>query len=100
MSEEARPYWADKHYAFFQNTACEYFPCHKIADPSRFNCLFCYCPLYALGARCGGNFSYTEKGFKDCTNCLVPHLRENYGLITKRYSEIIEVVHHMDQIAK
>ena len=40
--------WHDKHYAFFQNTACEYFPCHETKFPERFNCLFCYCPLYAL----------------------------------------------------
>ena len=41
----------ERHYAFFQNTDCEYFPCHKTAHPERFNCLFCYCPLYALGRR-------------------------------------------------
>ena len=29
---------------FFQNTGCEYFPCHQGADPATFNCLFCYCP--------------------------------------------------------
>ena len=38
-----------KHYDFFQNSECEYFPCHKGADPKTFSCLFCYCPLYALG---------------------------------------------------
>ena len=38
-----------RHYAFYQNTQCEYFPCHKTAHPEDFNCLFCYCPLYALG---------------------------------------------------
>ena len=36
----------ERHYAFFQNTDCEYFPCHKTAHPERFNCLFCYCPLH------------------------------------------------------
>ena len=39
---------SEKHYSFFQNRECEYFPCHKGADPETFNCLFCYCPLYAL----------------------------------------------------
>ena len=28
----------ERHYAFFQNTDCEYFPCHKTAHPERFNC--------------------------------------------------------------
>ena len=34
-------------------------PCHKTVGES-FNCLFCYCPLYALGDQCGGNFTYIE----------------------------------------
>ena len=84
-------HWQNKHYSFFQNTACEYFPCHETKHPERFNCLFCYCPLYALGDACGGNFRFTEKGIKDCTNCLLPHVRKNYGYVTGKYSEIMEV---------
>lgn len=84
-------YWEGKHFAFFQNTACEYFPCHKTAHPEAFSCLFCYCPLYALGARCGGNFTYTEDGIKDCSGCLVPHRPENYGRVTERFAEIAEL---------
>ncbi len=41
--------WKDKNYSFFQHRKCEYFPCHPIGDENDFNCLFCYCPLYALG---------------------------------------------------
>ena len=52
------------HYSFFQHTACEFFPCHETAHPEDFNCLFCYCPLYALGDRCGGNFRYIGDGIK------------------------------------
>ena len=37
------------NYDFNQNKACEYFPCHKTDKPEEFSCLFCYCPLYALG---------------------------------------------------
>ena len=59
-----KPYWEGKHYAFFSNKECEYFPCHAGADPENFNCLFCYCPLYALGDKCGGNFRMTETGIK------------------------------------
>ena len=50
-----KPYWEGKHYSYFSNKECEYFPCHKGADPENFNCLFCYCPLYALGDKCGGD---------------------------------------------
>ena len=76
---------------YFQNRDCEYFPCHSGADPENFNCLFCFCPLYALGGRCRGNFRYTESGIKDCSGCLFPHKRENYGTICDRFSEIAEI---------
>jgi len=83
--------WRGKHYSFFQNRSCEYFPCHKTDRPEEFSCLFCYCPLYALGEKCGGCFRYTEKGFKDCTLCMIPHRRENYGLVIARYAEVAEL---------
>ena len=78
--------------AFFCNRDCEYYPCHPGADPENFNCLFCYCPLYVLGERCGGDFVYNEKGIKDCTGCLFPHRRENYGVIVSRFQEIAKAM--------
>ena len=83
--------WKDKHYSYFQNTQCEFFPCHNGADKENFNCLFCYCPLYALGDRCGGKFSYTPEGYKDCSACQVPHKKENYGKIVERYEQIAQL---------
>ncbi len=80
-----------KHYSYFQNTSCEFFPCHKGADPENFNCLFCYCPLYPLGETCGGFFRYTKDGYKDCSDCLVPHKQENYSKIIARYAQIAEL---------
>lgn len=80
------------HYDFFQNRECEYFPCHTGADPETFSCIFCYCPLYALGDACGGCFTYTETGIKDCSRCLRPHKRECYEEITKKVSEIIKMI--------
>jgi len=79
------------NYQFFQNMDCEYFPCHPDADPKNFNCLFCYCPLYALGEKCGGSFTYTENGIKDCTNCLKPHCRENYERIMEKLPLVMEL---------
>ena len=79
------------NYDFFQNKACEYFPCHNTAHPENFSCMFCYCPLYALGDKCGGNFIYTEKGIKDCSGCLIPHRRENYERVIDKMSDIIEL---------
>lgn len=78
-------------FDFFQNTGCEYFPCHAGADPEKFSCLFCYCPLYALGDRCGGNFVYLKNGIKDCSNCLRPHRRECYQSIVDRMNLVLEL---------
>lgn len=79
------------HYDFFQNTQCEYFPCHAGADRETFSCLFCFCPLYALGEKCDGNFRYTEGGIKDCSACLRPHKRENYDDICRCMAKVLEM---------
>lgn len=71
-------------YAFVQNRACRYFPCHETNDSDHFNCLFCYCPLYRL-ERCGGNPTYLKNGTKDCSNCTVPHF--HYDYVIKRLTE-------------
>ncbi len=60
-----KPYWEGKEFSFFSHKKCEYFPCHKGADPEEFNCLFCYCPLYALGKDCGGNFTFPFSAIKN-----------------------------------
>lgn len=44
-------------YRYFENRACQYYPCHKGIE--ELNCLFCYCPLYTL--KCPGNYHYLEK---------------------------------------
>ncbi len=80
-----------ENYKFFQNKKCEFFPCHKTSNEENFNCLFCYCPLYALGEKCGGNFKYIDGGIKDCANCLVPHSPKGYDYIISKYSEIMEL---------
>ena len=80
------------HYDFFQNRECEYFPCHSGADPETYSCIFCYCPLYCLGDDCGGSYVYTEDGIKDCSKCLRPHRRENYGTICEKMSKVLELV--------
>lgn len=86
------------NYDFFQNKACEYYPCHSGADQESFSCLFCYCPLYALGDKCGGNFSYTEQGIKDCSACLIPHRRENYDKIMEKMDLIMEIAKRKDTV--
>ena len=78
-------------YCFFQNKDCDYFPCHEAEDSSNFNCLFCFCPLYALGDKCGGNCTYTENGIKDCSNCLIPHSDKGYEYITSKFSQLAEL---------
>lgn len=79
----------ERKYAFFSHKECEYFPCHTTSQPEKFNCLFCYCPLYVLGNKCDGNFTYLSNGYKDCSQCLYPHNPEHYDTIVSRYEEIL-----------
>ena len=74
------------------NKSCEYFPCHPTADPENFNCLFCYCPLYALDDTCGGNFTYTKDGVKDCSSCSLPHSPEGYDRILEYWPKILDLM--------
>ena len=86
----------NQNYKFFNHKDCEYFPCHKTNDPDNFNCLFCYCPLYALNDKCGGNFRYTDNGIKDCSNCFLPHRRDNYDYIIRKFQDIINITKKED----
>ena len=79
--------WRGTQYSFFSHKNCEFFPCHKTDDPDNFNCLFCYCPLYALGD-------------KDCSNCMVPHKRDNYGYIMSRFGDIVELTRKKEDKAE
>ena len=83
-------------YSFFQHTKCEYVPCHKTNAPEDFNCLFCYCPLYALGEGCGGDFRYTEKEIKDCSGCLFPHDPDHYAAVLARFPELADLAKRKD----
>ena len=85
------------HFAFFQNKECEYFPCHEGVPEEDFNCLFCYCPLYALGKKCGGACTYNEWGYKDCSHCTYPHQPDNYLGVISRYEDVMEIVRQQDQ---
>ncbi|MBR5572793.1 MAG: cysteine-rich small domain-containing protein [Oscillospiraceae bacterium] len=78
-------------YRFYQNRECEYFPCHKVSNEEEFNCLFCFCPLYALGSGCGGNCTYTKEGIKDCSACLLPHSPKGYDYITDKFKEVAAI---------
>ena len=79
------------NHKFFCNKECEYFPCHKTDNPEEFNCMFCYCPLYMLGEDCGGNFTYLANGIKDCSACILPHIKgKGYEHIQKKMQKVIE----------
>ena len=82
---------ATKHHAYFKHVECEYFPCHKTSPDKAFNCMFCFCPLYALGEQCGGNYTYTEEGIKDCSGCLIPHSDGGYEYICSKFNEVAEL---------
>ena len=78
----------ENSYRFFENKDCQYFPCHKGVEA--FNCMFCYCPLYAK-EKCPGTPEYVErmgKRIKICDHCTFPHKAENYDIIIKILSKI------------
>lgn len=83
---------SENNYKFFCNHDCEYYPCHKMPDGEELNCLFCYCPLYALGKDCGGNYRITDKGIKDCTNCTACHGKGGYEHVRSKIGAIIRKV--------
>ncbi len=83
-------------YKKCQNSKCEYFPCHKGVTEEEFNCLFCYCPLYILGEKCGGNFSYTPYGLKDCSECTKPHDADGYDHIQSKIGLLLELVQKIE----
>ena len=64
-------------YRYFQNSDCEYFPCHKINNTKNFNCLFCFCPLFYY---CKNRIN----GIVKCEDCTLPHLENNYELVIFR----------------
>ena len=74
------------NYKFFRHKDCEYFPCHEVKNDEKFNCLFCYCPLYFL-EQCGGNGELIDN-VKDCSSCIIPHSENGYNYIV---SKIVEV---------
>ncbi|MGQ1911282.1 cysteine-rich small domain-containing protein [Marinifilum sp. RC60d5] len=80
-----------ENYKFVQNRKCEYFPCHKVKNEDEFNCLFCFCPLYMLGDKCGGNFTYTEKGIKNCSECTLPHCKGAYEHVMSKMKLVMEI---------
>ena len=83
-------------FKFYQNKSCPHFPCHAGSDPDSFNCWFCYCPLYALGDKCGGGFCYTSAGIKDCSGCLIPHSSGGYDRIMARMNAVLELAKRVE----
>jgi Zn-finger protein len=79
-------------HKFFSNADCKYFPCHSSADTNAFNCLFCFCPLYSLGDRCGGRFKYggKESKIKICTDCGLPHDPDYYDTVIDKLKQEIK----------
>lgn len=81
--------------SFFRNLDCPYFPCHSGVAPEEFNCLFCYCPLYALGPRCGGTYTYTSTGVKDCSGCTRLHRgRQGAQIVKECFPLLAELAHN------
>ena len=74
-------------YRWFSNRKCRYYPCHKGIE--EINCLFCFCPLYWF-PDCGGSYTLTEDGVKDCSPCIKPHVPGGYDEILEEISARIK----------
>ena len=81
MKDVSKP----RHSSYFLNKECEYYPCHDLSE-EKFSCMFCYCPLYDM-EDCGGTYTYTKKGAKNCKDCTFPHDRDNYTAVIKKLKE-------------
>jgi len=76
-------------HRFFSNKACMFFPCHHQVEGD-FNCLFCYCPLYPLGEKCGGTFRWAihkDIKLKICSDCHLPHTPEYFDTVQNLLTE-------------
>ena len=78
-------------YKFINHKSCEFFPCHNGIDVDKFDCIFCYCPLYILGDKCIGIPMYKESHIKDCSNCILPHSVDGY----KKILDALPAVHDL-----
>lgn len=85
-----------EHFKFSQHKKCEYFPCHKTTDEEKFNCLFCYCPLYLLKDKCGGNFRYVN-GIKDCSNCMIPHTEKAHDYVMSKMGVVMKMARYLKE---
>ena len=76
-----------KHgYRYYENKACQFFPCHPdLWDSERVhNCMFCFCPLYSH-EHCGGNPKVAENGMRDCSDCTKNHDKDSYDFVLNNF---------------
>jgi len=81
-------------YKFFSNLDCEYYPCHGLIDQ---NCLFCFCPLYFV-KECGGDYSITIKGAKDCSKCHKPHDENSYEFVMEQMNRLFDIINGQEKM--
>lgn len=73
------------HYQFFCNRECEYFPCHKNADPDNFNCLFATAHYTHLAKNAVGSFATFQMEIKTAQIVL---FRTNEKIIRQLHHDI------------
>lgn len=78
------------NYKFFQHKRCEFYPCHK-AKVWKFNCLWCYCPLFSTEECVNSN---------NCVECVYPHVKDNYDYIIDKLRRIVNMKKENPDICK
>jgi Zn-finger protein len=45
-----------------------------------------------LGENCGGQFTYLPNGIKDCSGCILPHVKEKgYEHVAGKMKEVMKI---------
>jgi len=73
--------------------------CHDGVSEDDFNCLFCYCPLYAY-SDCGGSYITLEDGTKDCSRCTKNHDKHSWKFVVNKLREVNEYKIKFNEVNK
>lgn len=98
-----KPYWEGKEYSYFSHKNCEYFPCHKGADPEKTSTVCSAIVLYMhweinvvvifalrkAASKTAPNASFlTEERTSDMLQVNIASLRKLYGSSGKNKKQV------------
>ncbi|WP_432490175.1 cysteine-rich small domain-containing protein [Flavonifractor plautii] len=87
-------YREGRTFSFSSNKAWERYPCRSMQKG--WNSAACSAIVRCIcWAERAEMLHHLENGVKDCSKCLIPHQRDNYGYLAGRFQEIAgEIARH------